>query len=458
MAEDTDKKEKSVLECIAAGYYGSGTEVDTAKVERVQRAIYLFWEIEKQLDGVSKEDKGQLIYFFVFFAVHRADLDKLEALLGDATALQTLLQAAKENAERLKDTGEDVDYAMALVMALDAAVGVKDETEPQVERKIIVDRLKDITPEELLDTPILSELKSIKDKVGANKKLMTPQLSRDLARYANASGAGSAIDCELTIQEKRKVAVNFDFDSKEVEITGKEFTPYDKLVHSAVCSIGGEGGRHFTTEDVYKVMNSIPPNVKIGMADLSKVEASLEASARRRIKIDATAQIKLRNKEAESAVFEGYLLPLNKLEVRSRAGKTLTVWKLLDLPPVYKYSHSIGQITTIATKLLDTSGGKVKNTPELAIIKEALQERIEWIKNDKKASRDVLYSTLYEKCGVDTSTLSKVQRQRKRKQIAGVLNAWTDTGYIDGWKEISVKRAVGGIQYTGVRIIIKENK
>lgn len=279
-----------------------------------------------------------------------------------------------------------------------------------------------------------------------HRKVLTSKIARNLIRLANTHGDGKA-KARISIKEKNKIVVPFSFNSNAVDVSGRKLTQYDKQVHDAVCTLWGNGIERFTAEEVYRAMNRISDNRFLGNVDLTKITKSLEAAVLRRVKIDATEQLKARKiNDIKSAIFEDYFLPLRKIEITNRVGRTAVGWEITSAPAIYSYSEALKQIATIPMSQLDTRK-RVKNSETVSRMSDSLITRIEWIKGgSKKAAAVILYSTLFEECEIDYSRLNKTQRQRKRKLVKGILEGFKDNGYIKDFHEEMEARTPKGIR------------
>lgn len=283
-------------------------------------------------------------------------------------------------------------------------------------------------------------------RYATHRKVLTSYIARDLTRFANTHGDGKA-KALINIREKNKIVVPFSFDSNAVDVSGRRLTLYDKQVHDAVCTLWGNGIKRFTAEEVYRAMNRISDNKYLGNVDLTRITKSLEAAVLRRVRIDATEQFKARKvNDIKSAIFEDYFLPLRKIEITNRLGRTAIGWEMSSAPALYGYGEALKQIATIPMAQLDTRK-RVKNSETVSLMSDTLIERIEWIKGGSKKAADViLYSTLFEECEIDYSRLDKTQRQRKRKLVKGILEGFKENGYIKDFHEVMEARTPKGIR------------
>ena len=85
------------------------------------------------------------------------------------------------------------------------------------------------------------------------------------------------------------------------------------------------------------------------------------------------------------------------------------------------------QITAIEPKLLESP---ISKTDANLRLEDYLLERIGHMKSEKsKAPNKILYSTLYEKCGITT----RLQRSRIPDKIKRYLDYYKSCGFISGY-------------------------
>lgn len=113
-----------------------------------------------------------------------------------------------------------------------------------------------------------------------------------------------------------------------------EITPFDIGVMAAVCSICEDGTVEFTNEDVVRSMRG---NTKetVNEQTADAVAASIRKLRHVEMVIGCTEEYKKR-KNCESGSF---LLPVNVVEVEKSDNTTVSRYRLLDMPALYKYTE-----------------------------------------------------------------------------------------------------------------------
>lgn len=110
----------------------------------------------------------------------------------------------------------------------------------------------------------------------------------------------------------------------------------------------------------------------------------------------------------------------------------------LELSPQYLYSKAKEQITNTPTKYLETrtegKKGKAKSkTTEKILIERYLRQRIE---TRRRQGYEIKLETVIEYLGIDLSQYKdpKSKKQSIVRKITDTLTAFTNTGYINGWR------------------------
>lgn len=251
----------------------------------------------------------------------------------------------------------------------------------------------------------------------------------------------------LTVCRGKKevlTTVSVDYDSEGIQIYNKSerFTPYDRVVHNAVCSLYEAGNTEFTALMVYRCMNGLINNEKVSPQAVGAVTKSLDKVSRIRCKIDWTAEAQARGANIDSGLLEGNILTTKKITV-STSGKTIEAYQLLDKPILYTYAQTTKQVITIPIKLLQTKE-KIRSTDEVIVIREYLIRRIEVIKNNNKHSNKILYESIFKEIGLSNPT--KQKKEKVRKAVKEILNYWIDENYIAKFEEYKEGRTFKGLK------------
>ena len=219
-------------------------------------------------------------------------------------------------------------------------------------------------------------------------------------------------------------SVNFDaLNDIDCKIT-RQLTPFDKRIYIAVGALWNSGNPIITATQIYKVMgNRGQPKADY----VKKINDSLTKMGAAWIVVD---------NGRESSVYKNYphfrydapLLPFERRSAFVNNMFTESAIHLFREPPMISFAKQRNQITAIEQKVLESP---ISKTDANLRLEDYLLERIGHMKSEKsKASNKVLYSTLYEKCGIETSK----QRSRAPEKIKKYLDHYKGCGFIAGYR------------------------
>ena len=109
--------------------------------------------------------------------------------------------------------------------------------------------------------------------------------------------------------------------------------------------------------------------------------------------------------------------------------------RILRKPPLFDYADKKNQVDSVDIKTLKVP---IKNTCENIELKEYLLMRILSIKNAKsKLSPTIRYSTVYDYLRIQAATPKALTKKKEkvRKNIITLLDAWISNGFITSYKE-----------------------
>ena len=259
-----------------------------------------------------------------------------------------------------------------------------------------------------------------------------------------AAYGGSKLCIDRKKQVNIKVSLNFD----DVTLSGRPLTAFDKVIYNTVCSLYEAGNEYFNLAMVYRAMNGQTDSEYVTKEALKPIEESIELSKLRIFKYDATEQAKAWNGNIKAATYEGYFLPVEKLTVQFKNSTTPeSCYRFLKAPPLFSYSKGIKQIISHDIKLLDTTKSVGRYTPELAVIKEYLIQRISDMKSNKNTvtNTNIKYASLYAECDIEEAKISQTEKNRKRERIKKILEHLKQNGFIKGYSEYKKGRTFEGI-------------
>lgn len=221
------------------------------------------------------------------------------------------------------------------------------------------------------------------------------------------------------------VSYSIDFNAlenlPELKITRK-LTPFDKRVYIIAAALFNAGNEVVTATQIYKADHDKEPNDK----DIEKINDSLTKMGAAHIFIDNNKEVNSYKKYPQFK-YDASLLPFERMSAYINGKLSEAAIHLLREPPLITFAKERKQITTIDRKILLAP---VSNTNANLSIADYLIERISHMKRPRsKAPRKLLYSTIYENCGI----IEKKQKQRAPEKIKRFLDHYVATNFIKGY-------------------------
>lgn len=217
-------------------------------------------------------------------------------------------------------------------------------------------------------------------------------------------------------------------------------TPFDMVVHNAICTLLESGRAVFTPAEIYRAMNGMTNCEYVGKTAIEQIRRSVEKMRVILLPIDRTELIeKADGLEELKVTVENYMLPVKKYMFHFK-NTAVVGYALLDIPPLLEHSKNLHRVSTVPIELLNIK--KLRSSTETIIVKNYLLTQIELIKRGR--SNVILYKTLFDECEIDSTnpTITK----RYRGYIEKMLEQWKDQGYITGYKQKKKGRAIDGIE------------
>ena len=275
---------------------------------------------------------------------------------------------------------------------------------------------------------------------------------------------------KLKTLPKRNIFTTIDFkNDPHLSLTNPNVTAYDMDLIDAAVTLMINGYWTFTKEMLVRVKDAnFDPNKKISAQKLGAATKSLEKTRYIGLRINCQEELLARHviskadiaRNPDIGVFEGYLMPIETLPVRSGNKRViLDGIQLLKEPIIYSYSRSIKQIASVPTELLETQAiTGMSDTDELVSIKRYLIKRIEGMRNTKNnllarrirlewhdprtdTDKGLLHDLGYDKT-------QHVKWRTKKSQInatvTGLLTAFQTAHYIKGYTVVKEGQTVVG--------------
>ncbi len=204
----------------------------------------------------------------------------------------------------------------------------------------------------------------------------------------------------------------------------KRLTSYDRLVLSALASIYNAGNEYTTIPEIYRHMGYTgnPSNT-----DRKKITDSLIKLQSVSFTLDNQQEIRA-NLDYPHFTYHGAIAPLEFVVGEFKGGQSEAVVHLFREPPLHTFARQRKQITAFPVALLTAPVSKTEKTLNLY---EYLIDRIAHMKNDPKAPKKMLYSTINKNCSITTQK----QAQRSPETIKKILLHFKEKGWIKDFKQ-----------------------
>lgn len=193
-------------------------------------------------------------------------------------------------------------------------------------------------------------------------------------------------------------------------IGGEDINLLEAIISLLVANID-EGKNTFTLNDIYRVEKKnlqTNPNkrnqeqLKNRIFKLMKTLITIDSSEEK-----SSYYPDLIYKETSN------LLNAHFLEIEVKGNKTMAI-KILDMPILYRYSQAKSQLTNIPFSLTDNN---LIKTGSVLVLEKYLLRRISQMRNSKKLTRNILYSTIYDNMGFKQKSKSAIENAKATTRI-----------------------------------------
>ena len=178
----------------------------------------------------------------------------------------------------------------------------------------------------------------------------------------------------------RKFNSTFELQLVDSFLLSEEISVFDGEIMDVVYSLGKNGNIFFTSDKVASTFSG-NHNQRVAKNRLDEITRSLDKLSSICIRIDCTAELRARNHDKSNFyIYEGYLLPLERIIKFSRTGKQTILYHLLETPPLYRYAADVHQIIEVPEIFLQTQN-YYSDTYEAIMIKRYVIKRVLQILN-----------------------------------------------------------------------------
>ncbi|MDE6004946.1 MAG: hypothetical protein K2G88_06130 [Oscillospiraceae bacterium] len=225
--------------------------------------------------------------------------------------------------------------------------------------------------------------------------------------------------------------ITLDFEELENNkaLTFRPLTPFDKRVCVAIGALWHAGNEYITIQQIHRAMGG---KGSPSMNQINAIDEAISKLMKTTIKID-------NQEESESYnyphfVYDSSLLPAEKIQelsINNRIAKYAI--HLFREPPLLTFARKRKQITTYTLEQFTLPFARA--TEDNLLLDDYFRNRIARMKRDKEKKKPynnkMLYTTIYENCGIDT----RKKRYDATTKFRKLLDHYQKTGIITGYQE-----------------------
>lgn len=278
---------------------------------------------------------------------------------------------------------------------------------------------------DLLDIPV---------KTGENtspKTAETVSKSRSQIVHEVLDGEDAEVFTEVSERTLRKVETKISvfFDNTDLDLKfSKKFTVFDKEVIDAVSTLA-QISDVMNSASIYRTITGKQEGQYINPAQRARVEESMEKCR--------TCIVSLSLSDGEQKQYRSSAIAFSNLITDHKKSETMTYYKILEIPILYRLAETLGKISSFPSVLLDTP---VSKTESVIAIQSFLLKSIDLMQKNLSEDCDILWSEIYKASGKEDT---KQYRSNTRELSKKILAHWVDQGFILGYSLIGKGRASG---------------
>lgn len=300
---------------------------------------------------------------------------------------------------------------------------------------------------------VLNALPKLQSLIPQNHIIPNNKLANSLIK--DIIGAGM-VEIDVSGKNEPELLTHciLNYEGDNIKLSSRHpFTEYDRDVADAVTTLYqcGDPSHIITAAQVYRTMVHATETETPSAQQIGAVTKSLDKMRFVRVQIDCSQEftrrkISLNGTQVTGGRIDTYLLALEKLEVMA-GGKRVAAYKIMKTPILYEYAHLVGQVLTVPSLLFDVrdkTGARIANTERRISVKSSLMRQIYRMKGDRKQSRHLLYTTIFQDIGEDEPSEKEQRAVREYSEL--VLNDWTRKGFIKGFSILKRGKKKVGIE------------
>ncbi|MDE6708533.1 MAG: hypothetical protein K2K06_10925 [Oscillospiraceae bacterium] len=226
------------------------------------------------------------------------------------------------------------------------------------------------------------------------------------------------------------ITLDFEELEKSKNLIFKQLTPFEKRVYVACGALQNAGNNYISATQIYKQMGG---KGRPAPHQIEKIIEACENMARTRLTVDNGEEFEKYNyPKYKKGSF--YLFPAESVENVKINGREVEycLHFLKDELPLVELARQRKQITAYTPEQYALP---FSMTDDNILLDDYFRTRIARMKRDKEKKKPynnkMLYTTIYENCGIDTPK----KRSRATSKFRKLLDHYQKTGIITGYQE-----------------------
>ncbi len=305
-------------------------------------------------------------------------------------------------------------------------IKISEVVESQVEEQAFED------PSKILTNPSLPE-KVKKDGTDIFTDVINIPIEEIVAEETVNIDVETPVPSSLPVKNKMILSYEGEFSER--------LTYFDREVVDAIATLA-PFTKVISATTIFRVISG-NRDAHVTLAQRKKVEESMEKCGNYKIEIDFTNQyLEVVPQEAgnvSSMTYSGRLISFEKLKKKASNGSN-TYYKILSIPPVFRFAEAIGKVRVFPLALLGTP---IKKTEQIIVLQSYLLREIGKMKQEFGYPRQILWEEVYKLLELDST--ARQLRARVRGQVAIMLDFWVEEHFIQAY-ESSTKRGENRIK------------
>lgn len=379
------------------------------------------------------------------------------------------------------EDGETPAMLFQLILDIDARPEITPEQHAAIKAGL-VDQLAEegslVTMEQLIRRPALAPLKRFivpNTKIHNNLALLDVGVLQDVALDGQLQFVTHGRDDVFSI-------VSLQYTGADQSILARHhMNGYDVQIYDAISSLYVHSIKERPADPVILTPQNIWACMNGGKGDptarqVDRIRRSLDKWRFTLCHLDISLELQKHYIKAAdgsrfvSGSYDGYLLNADRIRFETEKGNAIEGYRIHQAPIIYEYSALRDELLSVPIELLNTSD-YVSNTEDVIAFRGYLVRRIASMRRGKLHNDVIRLETIYKETGIeppekriqgksysDPAAELRKQARKDRDNIKGILQSWTDRGWILGYQEEKRGAAITGFKISLDQELVLEGK